>query len=425
MVRSAITLAGSPPRDEETRRDVLIDDGKSRAMNTSPRSKEKHRVHILGAGAVGLFLASKLRLAFPKFPVQALVRDSQNSVVPSDDSGPYFSGKIGGSGGAKRPDMRKSTQTVYITVSFLHSYQNKLRMQTIPIPVERILPSNVDGPQKRIRNLIVATKAYSAIDAIDSVKHRFLNPLTDGDKTNIVLIGNGVLGIRDELLKGDRISLPDINIHIGFTTHGVVREQSRMDAGTEITRIHHTGVGHIQLPSSWGQENGIEWSGLLDQAGLECRPPVSEGQMEEALWLKLAANCVINPLTALHKCTNGELWTELSDFATIQRKIVEEVSQVAMAERSLRMSSDVSNNPANDSLSVENMMSFCNQVILDTKNNQSSMLQDVLNSRLTEADYLTGYIVDKGLKLSIPTPSNSALLERIHNLQLTFDSKNN
>jgi ketopantoate reductase len=52
--------------------------------------------------------------------------------------------------------------------------------------------------------------------------------------------------------------------------------------------------------------------------------------MNVLLWKKLVANCVINPLTTIYQCTNGELLLELS-FPELQHDILQEVAQVAAA----------------------------------------------------------------------------------------------
>jgi 2-dehydropantoate 2-reductase len=52
-------------------------------------------------------------------------------------------------------------------------------------------------------------------------------------------------------------------------------------------------------------------------------------------------------------------------------------------------------------------------VIAGTANNRSSMLQDVMNARQTEIDYITGFLLQEAARLGIDAPLNRALLEKI------------
>ena len=47
---------------------------------------------------------------------------------------------------------------------------------------------------------------------------------------------------------------------------------------------------------------------------------------------------------------------------------------------------------------------------------KSSMAQDVTKGRLTEIEYMNGYIVDRGLELGIPTPVNTAIVEVLRDI---------
>ena len=291
-------------------------------------------------------------------------------------------------------------------------------MQTIPIPSERC---SIKG-NPSIRNLIVTTKAFSAIEAISSVQNRFIQG--SGVKTNILLLCNGALAVRDELLdlaaKSD--GLTPCNIHLGYTTHGVIREKSIIqDDDFDHEHIIQGGVGHIQLPLTLGNDQNIDWTEIWNTSGLECRPAVSTDQMEKLLWFKLGTNCVINPLTALYQCTNGELISVVPDFASLQRSILDEVSAVAREDHRFRSSLSQDQKVVytaeqatqNKELSTDAMVEFCKKVIADTENNRSSMLQDVLSNKRTEIDHLTGYVVRKGEEFGIQTPTNADILQQV------------
>ena len=307
-------------------------------------------------------------------------------------------------------------------MSFEHFDGRKRRIQTIHIPSQKTDSTDVHT----IRNLIVTTKAFSVTSAIASVYTGFLGT-ESGECTNVLLLCNGALAVRDELMDATTNASSisgHFNVHLGYTTHGVIRENSIIEDDEDMDHEHiaQAGIGHVQLPTSWGKDHGIDWTELWNTAGLHCRPAVSMTQMETLLWHKLGANCVINPLTVLHQCTNGQLPSVVPDFCRLQGTILEEVALVAQQQRLDQVESQGATvNPSDapteiNDLSPEILRDFCNQVIADTQDNKSSMLQDVLSGKRTEIDYLTGFVVRKGIELGIPTPANADLLQKVQDL---------
>ncbi len=114
-------------------------------------------------------------------------------------------------------------------------------------------------------------------------------------------------------------------------------------------------------------------------------------------WLKLAVNAVINPLTALFEVKNGAihdnpLLKELSE------KLLEEIVKVI--------------NTLNIELALDPRKHLI-EVISTTSNNISSMLQDILNCRKTEIDYINGVIVEIGKFLGIDVHLNELIYKLI------------
>ena len=118
--------------------------------------------------------------------------------------------------------------------------------------------------------------------------------------------------------------------------------------------------------------------------------------MAACLWRKLAINAAINPLTALLRCTNGEL---AGDPADRVRRLCTEISAVARA--------------AGMGRAVESLENVVFEVIHNTADNRSSMLQDVEAGRPTEIDYITGWLVEQANRLGMDVPANAALLEQV------------
>lgn len=145
-----------------------------------------------------------------------------------------------------------------------------------------------------------------------------------------------------------------------------------------------------------------EMSQLWHLAGLNCQS-ISKGETEKQLWFKLAANAVINPITALMHCKNGELLSsrwENETFDFWMRHILQEVILVAQATSAITL----------DKMKLED---YVNKVIVDTSANKSSMLQDIEAARETEIDFLNGYIVDTGHRFGIECKVNQRLVQSI------------
>ena len=114
-----------------------------------------------------------------------------------------------------------------------------------------------------------------------------------------------------------------------------------------------------------------------------------------ANWRKLAVNCVINPLTALYGCRNGDLQRYPEQIETLCREVA---SVMAMEGYHT---------------SCEGLMQYVMDVIHSTADNVSSMLQDIRNQRHTEIDYITGYLLRRARSHGLTLPENARLFELI------------
>jgi len=97
-----------------------------------------------------------------------------------------------------------------------------------------------------------------------------------------------------------------------------------------------------------------------------------------ALYQKLAVNAVINPLTALKNCKNGEL----SKYQTEVNCIKEEIFDLY----------EFMNLPIDN----HTLSQHIDDVIQLTANNYSSMHQDFHHGRETEVDGILGFLLEKG-----------------------------
>jgi 2-dehydropantoate 2-reductase len=133
---------------------------------------------------------------------------------------------------------------------------------------------------------------------------------------------------------------------------------------------------------------------LLAGAGI---PTMIADDLASAVWCKLAANCAVNTLTALHGLTNGALLAR-EDLLPQVTAAAREVGMVAAA-KGIFLQRDV----------VESTL----ETARATAANRSSMLQDLERGARTEIDALCGAVVREGRRLGVATPVNADLFRRV------------
>lgn len=166
--------------------------------------------------------------------------------------------------------------------------------------------------------------------------------------------------------------------------------------------VIHSGTGYITIvsPTPQGQKSAEWWVKTLQSVHLPAE--LGGSNFEEVLWKKLIVNAVINPLTAIHHCKNGEILS-LPEYNAICDQVVNEA--VRVAERcGVRL--DVADCKARVQLVAE-----------QTAANRSSMASDIAQKRRTEIDFINGYIVAMGRKQGIETPVNCSLTEQVKRIE--------
>ena len=132
----------------------------------------------------------------------------------------------------------------------------------------------------------------------------------------------------------------------------------------------------------------------LSEAGFDVE---TTPDIDALLWRKLAVNCAINPLTALHSVPNGALLEE--------RRLTDQMDAAAREVGLVALEAGVN-------LGVDPVM-LAREVALRTAENRSSMLQDVERGGLTEIDAICGAVVRAGRHLDVETPVNLRLWRRV------------
>jgi 2-dehydropantoate 2-reductase len=229
-----------------------------------------------------------------------------------------------------------------------------------------------DAPSSSPALLLVATKAPDAVTTLTAYI------AGDGDGQLALLMQNG-MGLSEAV----RARWPRLRLWNAVTTAAAWRDaQDQLHIVTEGETLagRWDDAGRAVLDHA---VTALAAAGVLDITD----------DIRAALWRKLAVNALINPLSALHDCRNGELETRAAAELPL---LAREFDAVARAE-----------GIALDSLAL------AVTVMRSTAGNYSSMNRDRARGRPTEIDWITGYVVACAARHGIAVPQHARLLAAI------------
>jgi 2-dehydropantoate 2-reductase len=266
-----------------------------------------------------------------------------------------------------------------------------------------------------IHNLIVSVKAGVTVPALLGVRHRL------GPDSAILFLQNG-LGQIDEV---NEEVFPDPETRPSYLS-GVISHGVHSHSNMEAT---HAGFGTIAIgvpPSKPSPKAQTELPSItLDATSPSsryllrtiCRSPVlaavpnSPTELFQAQLEKLAANAIINPITALMDARNGALTYNFA-LTRAMRLLLGEISLVI---RSLPELSSLPN--VNTRFAPDRLETLVVSIAHRTRNNISSMLADTRKGNLTEIQYINGYVVKRGEELGITCYMNYLIAQLVRGKQ--------
>lgn len=199
-------------------------------------------------------------------------------------------------------------------------------------------------------------------------------------------------------------SLKGAHIYAAVTTEGSLR--------TGLNSIKHTGqgqtlIGKIESESLAQEAHRAEKTEQIEQdlckmlndAGFQWE--VSKNIKSE-IWEKLLINAVINPLTGIVGCSNGEL-LQSSDLMKLMRQLYIEAVKVATAEGII----------LNEAALWKRILLVCKM----TAANRSSMLQDLDHGLITEIDAINGVLIERAHKHGFTIPTHYTVTQIIKSIQ--------
>lgn len=250
------------------------------------------------------------------------------------------------------------TVTVYVRrgeqKSAINSGGIQLAHSAKPIPVKSLLIDEL----KKEDCIIICVKQNDIASAIG-----YLDKMNEA--APLIFLQNGMGHIK--YLKNIKQA-----VYLGTVEHGALRMDDRT--------VRHSGKGNIKLSA---YNNGLlkckELSSKLHQ---EDFPVIAAGHWSKLLAEKLAINAVINPLTALFDCKNGELLNN-AYILRLARELCRETSQVL-------------------DLNGEKQWERVKKVAENTAENHSSMCTDLKENRKTEIEAIIGYLLENSENKHIP-----------------------
>jgi 2-dehydropantoate 2-reductase len=244
--------------------------------------------------------------------------------------------------------------------------------ENLNINTQLITPLEIEHQQQTIHRLIICTKAFDAEAALSKLIHLL------SESCQIILIQNG-MGSQQSIAK----AFPNLAIYACSSTEGVYKESDSV--------LVHAGKGENQIGALTKTASNRALQSWLPMQVFKWHDDINP-----VLWRKLIINCAINPLTVVYKCKNGQL-LENAKAHTHMTKICAELDQLSI----------------NLNLDLHPTLAIAESVCQSTANNFSSMYQDAKLNRLTEIDYITGYVIKQFASAAIACPENQALAKRL------------
>ena len=160
-------------------------------------------------------------------------------------------------------------------------------------------------------------------------------------------------------------------------------------------------VGNLGIASPDDDRNLTEICRLFEGIGVPC---LIAPQIKRDMWLKFLVNCSFNAISGIGQISYGEMVKSPEIVKLIEEIIKEFLVIAALEDVNITMAEALA---VNDSIA----RTMVTQV--------SSTAQDLAKGKMTEMNFLNGYIVELGKRYGVPTPYN----ESVHALVKMMESK--
>ncbi|KAL7285461.1 hypothetical protein ACG7TL_000558 [Trametes sanguinea] len=371
------------------------------------------RIHVVGIGAVGNFVAFHLRRSLaPRHSVVALHRTETANVVRQLPTGPTVFVE------------RDGTAVPQDGVIHMPYGEPRYRIRRSDFPPTAFMAKDDSSLREalgHIDSLIVTSKAYAVTTVLNALKRNLSRDST------VVLLHNG-MGVYERIIE-DLYPEPSNRPNFVFcvNTHGLYSKAPLHSV--------HSGVGRIQLgivPDTFGRDyeashkaagRSFESHLSLDNiasssedvsprylnlrntiAALTSAPGLRASweplhDVLIAMRSKVVINSFVNPVSALLQCRNGDTLKSLYG-STVADRVCREAEHIFQLqyekeaeEQKQQAGKGVRLRPFPRQLLAGALRSDIERVVERTKNNYSSMYLDIKLRRPTEIDFINGYLI--------------------------------
>ncbi len=295
---------------------------------------------ILGAGAIGCLWASYL------------------SILPNTTGCTLL----------KRPGSLTQPMTSHVKLYYHDTCQQSVKVNLLPS--DQIIQS--------IQYLIIAVKAYDLVEAIHQIKYA-IHP-----QATVLVLMNGMPGKQIATL------LPTVDLWLGSLSDGACLSAP--------LQVHHMGVGKTWIGPYKPKKNAI-----LNLPPMALKIEFCDN-ISPYLWSKLGINSIINGLSVIYQCKNGDLLTDPIKLNRV-RLLAQEIDSLL---ETLGMPHQI------------DMYTKTRNVIMKTAHNISSTLQDFRRNDRTELSWINGFLVKKARQHRLILIQHINLIQELKVMGITF-----
>jgi 2-dehydropantoate 2-reductase len=401
------------------------------------------RIHLLGQGSIGTFIAHSLKILPHPPPITIMMRDS----------GHYHRFKSGNSCIRLVDAANDITDEQFDfdldllqgdNANSAHSQWKRIqhRNKDTSQPLYPLRPGErMDTGETFIYTLIVSVKAQDTVRALSTVAHRL------DSRSTICFMQNG-LGQIDELNEkvftnpearptyllgiishGCYMNGPNTVVHAGFgaTSLGIYRDLDKYPMPPPTMTPHSPSLSDSERQKYYPTDEELYSSissryllrTLTRSPALACAPypylDLLQLQLE-----KLVSNALLNPITAIYDVPNGATLTN-KHISTVQNLLLAEISLVIRRLPELQTVPNVQQRFA-----AARLKQLYEAVATKTAKNSSSMREDMRKGRVgTEIDFINGYIVKRGEEVGIQCALNYMLVQMLRaKMEYSGEEKN-
>ncbi|KAI2786660.1 hypothetical protein POX_g09048 [Penicillium oxalicum] len=361
------------------------------------------RVHIIGLGNAGTFIAHSLASRQSPPPITLLMHQAS-----------FYHA------------FRRKKRSLAVNYNGLDDNRTGFDVEVLEDKVWRRIPSKeeqmeiqeesemfendemlLEEEEGHIDCLIVCCKAYMTEKVLRDVRHRL------SSNSTILLIQNG-LGIVEKLNKElfpDEQHRP--NYMQGVLSHGLKKQDSfkigHVSVGSLVLSpvvTGHTPLIEAEKDTHWAPSTKYLLRLLTLTPSLVATADTPAGLLQYQLE-RLTVSCVLGSLGAIHDCKNREL---LHNFAVSRtmRLLLLEISSVICALPELRGIPGIE-----DRFSPGRLRRLVINVAANRPEDASSLRNDLHYQRNTEIDFLNGWIVKRGEELGMKCVLNYMILQLV------------